>query len=71
MPVGMRQFIYALHEAIEGESICGNMSKEAVNKFTKKLSDFVGLKLDGLQEIVQEMTDEREEGVQIRYKLKI
>ena len=55
MPIGLRQFIDALHEAIEGESILGNMSEEAVNKFAK----FVGLQLDGVREIVQEMVDDR------------
>ena len=35
MPIGMKQFIDALHKAIKGESIPGNMSKEAVNKFAK------------------------------------
>ena len=54
MPIGLRQFIDALHKAIEGESISGNMSEEAVNKFAK----FVGLQLDGAREIVQEMVDD-------------
>ena len=59
MPIGTRQFIGALHEAIEGEPIPGDMGKADVNKFAKKLSEFVGLKMDGVQEIVQEMADER------------
>ena len=59
MPVGMRQFIDALHEAIEGESIPRNMSVEDVNKFAKKLSEFAGLKMDGVQGIVQEMAEDR------------
>ena len=48
MPVGTRQFIDALDEAIEWKSIPGNMSGEAVNKFAKKLSVFVGFQLDGV-----------------------
>ena len=60
MPVGTRRFIDALHEAIEGELIPRNMSEEAMNKFAKKLSEFARLQMDGLQEIVQELTDERE-----------
>ena len=35
------------------------MSKEDVNKFAKKLSEFAGLQMDWLQEIVQEMADDR------------
>ena len=48
MPVGMRHFIDALHEAIEGEPIPGEMDMEGVNKFAKKLSEYAGLKLDGV-----------------------
>ena len=63
MPVGTRRFIDALHEAIEGESIPGDMSKKDVNRFAKKLSEFVGLQMDGVQEIVQEMSDDRRRSV--------
>ena len=52
----------ALHKTIKGESISGNMSKEAMNKFAKKISEFAGLEFDGLQEIVQEMTDDKGRG---------
>ena len=51
MPIGMRQFIDALHKAIMGE--------RDVNKFARKLSEFAGLKMDGVQEIVQEMANDR------------
>ena len=50
MPIGTRRFIDALHEAIKGESIPGDMSEEDMNKFAKKLSEFAGLKMDGVQE---------------------
>ena len=59
MPIGTRRFIGALHKAIEGEPIPRDMGKADVNKFAKKLSEFAGLKMDGVQEIVQEMADER------------
>ena len=59
MPVGTRRFIDALHEAIEGEPIPGDMDAEDVNKFAKKLSEFAGLKMDGVEEIVKEVTDDR------------
>ena len=59
MPVGTRRFIDALHEAIEGELILGDMSEEDANKFAKKLSEFAGLKMEGVQEIVKDMTEER------------
>ena len=59
MPVGTRQFIDALHEAIEGELILGDMSEEDVDKFAKKLSEFAGLKMEGVQEIVKDMAEER------------
>ena len=59
MPVGTSRFIDALHEEIKGESITRDMSKEDVNRFAKKPSEFAGLKMDGVQEIVQEMTNDR------------
>ena len=59
MPVGMRQFIDALHKAIEGEPIPGDMDARDVNKFAKKLSEFARLKMDGVEEIVQEVADDR------------
>ena len=59
MPVGTRRFIDALHEAIEGEPIPGDMDAEDVNKFTKKLSEFARLKMDGVKEIFKEVTDDR------------
>ena len=59
MPVGTRRFIDALHEAIKGEPIPGDMDAEDVNKFAKKLSEFAGLKMDGVEEIVKEVTDDR------------
>ena len=59
MPIGMRQFIDALHEAIEGEAIPRDMDARDVNKFAKKLSEFARLKMDGVEEIVQEVADDR------------
>ena len=59
MPVGTRQFIDALHKAIKGEPILGNMDAGDVNKFAKKLSEFAGLKMDGVEEIVKGVTDDR------------
>ena len=59
MPVGTRQFIDALHEAIKGELIPGDMGEDDVQKFAKKLSEFAGLKMEGVQQIVQDMADER------------
>ena len=59
MPIGMRRFIDALHEAIEGEPIPGDIDARDVNKFAKKLSEFARLKMDGVEEIVQEVTDDR------------
>ena len=59
MPVAMRQSIDALHEAIEGEPIPGDMDAGDVNKFAKKLSEFAGLKMDGVEEIVKGVTDDR------------
>ena len=59
MPVGMRRFIDALHEAIEGEPILGDMDAGDVNKFAKKLSEFAGLKMDGVEEIVKGVIDDR------------
>ena len=35
------------------------MDAEDVNKFAKKLSEFAGLKMDGVEEIVKEVTDDR------------
>ena len=35
------------------------MTEEDVNLFAMKLSEFAGLQMDGVQEIVQEMTDDR------------
>ena len=57
MLVGMRQFIDALHKAIKGESIPGDMSEENVNTFAKKLCEFAGLQMDGVQEILMEAKD--------------
>ena len=48
-----------MHEAIEGELIPRDMDARDVNKFAKKLSEFAGLKMDGVKEIVQEVTDDR------------
>ena len=59
MPVGTRRFIDALHEAIEGELIPGDMDEDDIQKFAKKLSKFAGLKMEGLQQIVQDMAEER------------
>ena len=59
MPIGTRQFIDALHEAIEGEPIPGDMDARDVNKCAKKLSEFARLKMDGVEEIVQEVGDDR------------
>ena len=59
MPIGMRRFISALHVTIEGKPIPGDMDDRDVNKFAKNLSEFAGLKMDGVQEIVKEMADDR------------
>ena len=59
MPIGTRRFIDALHEAIKGEPIPGDMDARDVNKFAKKLSEFAGLKMDGVEEVVKEVTDDR------------
>ena len=59
MPVGTRRFIDALHEAIEGELIPGDMDEDDVKQFAKKLSEFAGLKMEGVQQIVQDMAEER------------
>ena len=59
MPVGTRRFIDALHEAIKGEPIPGDMDVGDVNKFVKKLSEFARLKMDGVEEIVKGVTDDR------------
>ena len=48
-----------MHEAIEGEPIPGNMDAGDVNKFAKKLSEFARLKMDGVEEIVKGVTDDR------------
>ena len=48
-----------MHEAIEGEPIPGDMDARDVNKFAKKLSEFAGLKMDGVEEIVKGVTDDR------------
>ena len=48
-----------MHEAIEGEYIPGDMDKDDVKKFAKKLSEFAGLKMEGVQQIVQDMAEER------------
>ena len=48
-----------MHEAIEGEPIPGDMDAGNVNKFAKKLSEFGRLKMDGVEEIVKGMTDDR------------
>ena len=59
MSIGTRRFIDALHEAIEGELIPGDMSEDNVEKFAKKLSEFAGLKMEGIQQIVKDMAEER------------
>ena len=63
MPIGVRQFIDALQEAIEGEPIPGDMDVGDVNKFAKKLSELARLKMDGIEEIVQGVTDDRQRRV--------
>ena len=59
MPVATRRFIDALHEAIEGELIPGDMDEEDVKKFATKLSEFAGLKMEGVKRIVGDMAEER------------
>ena len=59
MPVGTRRFIDALHEAFEGELILGDMDEDDIQKFAKKLSEFAGLKMEGVQRIVHDMAEER------------
>ena len=48
-----------MHKAIEGELIPGDMSEEDGDKFAKKLSEFARLKMEGVQEIVKDMAEER------------
>ena len=48
-----------MHKAIEGEPIPGDMDAGDVNKFAKKLSEFARLKMDGVEGIVKEETDDR------------
>ena len=59
LPLGTQRFVDALHEAIEGERISGDMGDEEVNAFAKKLSNFAGMELDGLREVVGRIVDER------------
>ena len=60
LPLGTQRFVDALHEAIEGERISGDMGEDEVNAFAKKLSNFAGMELDGLRKVVKGITDERE-----------
>ena len=59
LPLGTQRFVDALHEAIEGERISGDMGEDEVNAFAKKLSNFAGMELDGLRNVVEGIVDER------------
>ena len=58
LPLGTQRFVDALHEAIEGERISGDMGEDEVNAFAKKLSNFAGMELGGLRN-VEGIVDER------------
>ena len=58
LPLGTQRFVDALHEAIEGERISGDMGEDEVNAFAKKLSNFAGMELDGLRKVVKGIVDE-------------
>lgn len=60
MPMGTRQFIDALHEAIEGESIKKDMTPNKITSFGKKLSEFAGLELAGVKNVITKMVWEKE-----------
>ena len=59
LPLGTQHFVDALHEAIEGERISGDMGEDEINAFAKKLSNFAGMELDGLRSVVEGIADER------------
>ena len=59
LPLGTQRFVDALHEAIEGERISGDMGEDEINAFAKKLSNFAGMELDGLRSVVEGIADER------------
>ena len=59
LPLGTQRYVDALHEAIEGERISGDMGEGDVNAFAKKLSNFAGMELDGLKSVIQKIVDER------------
>ena len=55
MPIGTRRFLYALHKAMEGETIHKDMSDSYVTRFATKLSDFTGMRLQGVEEIIKDI----------------
>ena len=59
LPLGTQRFVDALHEAIEGERISGDMEEDEINAFAKKLSNFAGMELSGLRNVVEGIVDER------------
>ena len=59
LPLGTQHFIDALHEAIEGERILGDMGEDEINAFAKKFSNFAGMELGGLRNVVEGIVDER------------
>ena len=59
LPLGTKRFVDALHEAIEGERILGDLTDGEMNAFAKKLSNFAGLELGGLRHVVGEIAGER------------
>ena len=59
LPLGTKRFVDALHEAIEGERISGDLTDGEINAFAKKLSNFAGLELGGLRHVVEEIAGER------------
>ena len=60
LPLGTQRFVDAMHEVIEGERISGDMSEGEINAFSKKFSNFAGLELGGLKDVVQRIVDEWE-----------
>ena len=63
MPIGTRRFLDALHEAMEGETINKNMDDAYVTRFATKLSDFTGVQLQVVGEIMKDMVYSRKKNV--------
>ena len=59
LSLGTKRFVDALHKAIEGERIFGDMTDGEMNAFAKKLSNFAGLELGGLRHVIEDIVDDR------------